>query len=96
MTLRRFAGWIGFLLGAALLFLAMDVPGDVARWQSLRQQVRELEERNRELAREIQQRRARLRRFQTSEAERERHLRQQQRKAKPGETIFILEAPPQQ
>ncbi len=96
MTLRRFARWMGFLLGTALLFYALDVPGDVARWRSLRRQVRELEQRNRELAREIEQRRERLRRFQTSEAERERHLREQQRKAKPGETIFILEEPPQQ
>lgn len=93
MLLRR-VGLLGVLLGGSLLFFALDVPGGLARWQDRRRQIRELQRRNEQLAREIQQRRERLHRLQTSEAERERQVRQQQRKAKPGQTIFILEEPP--
>lgn len=84
------------LLSGALLFYALDVPGDLARWLERRRQVRELERRNAELAREIQQRRERLRRLQTSPDEQANRVRKDQLKARPGEKIFILPGAPTQ
>jgi len=94
------SGWFSplklplLLLVAAALFFALDVPGDFLRWQERRRQARELEQINARLAEEIRQRRERLRRLQTSAAERERIIRQEQLRARPGEIIYTVPGAP--
>jgi cell division protein FtsB len=58
----------------------------------LRQEVIDLEQQNRRLQDEIEQRRQRVGRLQTDPAERERAVREATKKQKPGETtIFVQE-----
>lgn len=94
------SGWFDLLklplllLAAAALFFAVDAPGDFARWRQNRRQARELEQANARLAEEIGRRRERLRQLQTSAAERERIIRQEQMRARRGEIIYTLPGRP--
>ena len=55
-----------------------------------RREIRRLEERNAESARENQLRRERLKRLQDSPSEQEMEIRKQLKLLRPGETTFIL------
>lgn len=92
--LRIFEGLLLLLAGAALFF-ALDVPGDLARWQERERQIRALEQSNAALEREIQDKQERLRRLQTSQTQQELRIRQEQKRVRPGETTFILPEQPQ-
>lgn len=96
----RAKGWIRrwellvLLAAGAALFVALDVRGTIVRWQAQQRRLRELERQNVELVREIERRRERLERLRTDQAEQERHLRQQQKRVRPGEELFILPEQP--
>ncbi len=92
MSKRGGIGWIELLLLVAgcTLFFVLDVPGAVARYQDQRRQLEQLRRRNAELAREIEARKERLRRFTEDPEEQERYLRREQKRVRPGEKVFVL------
>jgi cell division protein FtsB len=57
------------------------------------QQVRQLEQRNAELARQIGEKRERIQRLRDSETEQELEIRQRLKLVRPGEKVFILQDP---
>lgn len=81
------------LAAGAALFFALGAPGELARWQQQRKQIRRLEQSNAALAQEIQARRERLRQLRSSPSRQELHIRQQQKRVRKGETLFILPEP---
>jgi len=82
------------LAAGAVLFLALGAPAALARWHERRKQIRQLEQSNAALAKEIQARRERLRQLGSSPSRQELHIRQQQKRVRKGETLFILPEPP--
>lgn len=59
-----------------------------------RREIRELQERNTSMAREIEQRKGRIQRLEGSRSEQEMEIRKQLKLVRPGETTFILPESP--
>jgi cell division protein FtsB len=59
-----------------------------------REEIRKLEKRNAELAREIELRRQRIHRLQENPAQQELEIRRQMKLVRPGEKVFILQDQP--
>ncbi|MDW8129830.1 MAG: septum formation initiator family protein [Bryobacterales bacterium] len=78
------------LVAGGVLFFALDVPGDMARYREQKRQLEQLRQRNAEEEREIRARQERLRRLTEDPEEQERYLRQQQKRVRPGEKVFVL------
>jgi cell division protein FtsB len=65
-------------------------PNGYAALQEKRRQIRELQEENANLMREIEMKRARIERLRVSAAEQENEIRRRLKLLKPGEKTFIL------
>ena len=84
------------LLGliVAYAWIAISGPQGLQTLLDKRREIRELQEENAALTREIEHRRDRIRRLEGSRSEQEMEIRKQLKLLRPGETTFILPDPP--
>ena len=82
-----YAAVLLLVLGYALFALRAGIPA----WMEKRREVRNLEQRNASLAREIEQRREKITRLRESETEQDLEIRQRLKLVKPGEKVFVLQ-----
>jgi cell division protein FtsB len=87
----RFAYVIAVLLVAGYAFFALRGPRGIPGLMEKRRQVQELEKRNAVLAREIEQKRARIARLRDSQTDQELEIRQRLKLVKPDEKVFVLQ-----
>jgi len=95
---QRGARRIGYVLVIAAViaygWVALRGPQGIQALLEKRRGIRELQERNAEMARENERRRERIRRLGDSRSEQEMEIRKQLKMIRPGETTFILPDPP--
>jgi len=77
-------------IAIAYAWIAVSGPQGLQALLEKRREIRELEEQNAALTREIEHRRDRIRRLEESTSEQEMEIRKQLKLQKPGETTFIL------
>jgi cell division protein FtsB len=81
-------------IGITYAWIAVSGPQGLQTLLDKRREIRELQEQNASLTREIEHRRDRIRRLEGSRSEQEMEIRKQLKLQRPGETTFILpEAP---
>lgn len=98
-SITKFAGIAALLLLAGYAVIALQGPQGVPGLIEKRRLIREYEKKNAEMARKIEEQRARIGRFSDSPAGQEMEIRQRLKLVKPGEKVFILQdtpAPPPQ
>jgi cell division protein FtsB len=92
--LSQIVRWKAPLLIAAsigvYLWIAISGPQGVQTLVEKHREIRQLEERNAETARENERRKDRIRRLAESQSEQEMEIRKQLKLLRPGETMFIL------
>ncbi|HTT64804.1 MAG TPA: septum formation initiator family protein [Bryobacteraceae bacterium] len=93
-SLAKFAGAAALLLLAGYAFVALQGPQGVPGLMEKRRRIREYEQKNAELARKIEEQRARIGRFSDSPSGQELEIRQRLKLVKPNEKVFILQDPP--
>ena len=74
----------------AYAWIAVSGPQGLQTLLEKRREIRQLQEQNAALSREIEHRRDRIRRLEESPSEQEMEIRKQLKLLKPGETTFIL------
>jgi cell division protein FtsB len=74
----------------AYAWIAVSGPQGLQTLLEKRREIRQLQEQNAALAREIEHRRDRIRRLEESTSEQEMEIRKQLKLLRPGETTFIL------
>ena len=74
----------------AYAWIAVSGPQGLQTLLDKRREIRELQEQNAALTREIEHRRDRIRRLEESRSEQEMEIRKQLKLVRPGETTFIL------
>jgi len=84
---------IAVIVAASYAFVTLHGPRGVPALVQKQEQIRELEQQNTALAREIESRRARIQRLQADESEQELEIRQRLKLVRPGEKVFILQEP---
>jgi cell division protein FtsB len=82
---------VAVLLVAAYAVYALRGPNGIPAVLEKREEIRQLEKRNADLAREIEQRRERISRLKESQSEQELEIRRRLKLVKPGEKVFILQ-----
>jgi cell division protein FtsB len=87
----RFLCIVAVLLIAGYAVVALEGPQGVPGLIEKRKQVQELEKRNAALAREIEQKRARIGRLRDNETDQELEIRQRLKLVKPDEKVFMLQ-----
>jgi cell division protein FtsB len=92
-TLRRYAFAAAFLMLASYAYITLRGPRGIHAVVEKKAQIQELEKRNADRAREIERKRAHIRRLQDNPAEQELEIRERLKLAHPGETIFIIGDP---
>ncbi len=92
-SLTKFAGLLVVLLIAGYAFFALQGPGGIPGLSEKRRLIREYEKKNSELARQIEEERARISRFNDGKADQELKIRQRLKLVKPDEKVFILQDP---
>jgi cell division protein FtsB len=90
----RFAGAAALLLLAGYAFIALQGPQGIPGLLEKRSLIREYEKKNADMARKIEEQRARIGRFSDSPAGQEMEIRQRLKLVKPDEKVFILQDPP--
>jgi len=85
-----------FAIVIAYAWIAVSGPQGLQALLEKRREIRELQEQNAALTREIEHRRDRIRRLEDSPSEQEMEIRKQLKLQKPGETTFILPHGPKQ
>ena len=75
---------------AVYAWIAVSGPQGLEALMEKRHEIRELQEQNATLNREIEHRRDRIRRLEVSPSEQEMEIRKQLKLLRPGETTFIL------
>ena len=93
-SITRLAGVAALLLLAGYAFVALRGPQGLPALMEKRRQIRELEKQNADLARKIEQQRARIERFTDSQSGQELEIRERLKLVKPDEKVFILQDPP--
>lgn len=79
-----------FAIVIAYAWIAVSGPQGLQALLEKRREIRELQEQNAALTREIEHRRDRIRRLEDSPSEQEMEIRKQLKLLRPGETTFIL------
>ena len=74
----------------ACAMIALRGPQGIPALMEKRREIRELQEKNDELRRDIERRRDRIRKLTDSQSEQEMEIRKKLKLLKPGETTFIL------
>jgi cell division protein FtsB len=92
--LTKFAGVAALLLLAGYAFIALQGQQGIPALMEKRRLIREYEKKNADLARKIEEQRARIGRFNDSPAGPELEIRQRLKLVKPGEKVFILQDSP--
>jgi cell division protein FtsB len=91
----KFAGAAALVLLAGYAFIALQGPQGIPGLLEKRRLIREYEKKNADMARKIEEERARIDRFSDSPSGQEMEIRQRLKMVKPGEKVFILQdAPP--
>jgi cell division protein FtsB len=93
-SITRFAGAAALVLLAGYAFIALQGPQGVPALTEKRRLIREYEKKNADLARKIEEQRARIGRFNDSPSGQELEIRQRLKLVKPDEKVFILQDPP--
>jgi cell division protein FtsB len=93
-SLTKFAGAVALLLLSGYAFIALQGPQGVPGLMDKRRLIREYEKTNADLARKIEEQRARIGRFNDSASGQEKEIRQRLKLVKPDEKVFILQDPP--
>jgi len=89
--LAKFLCVVAVLLIAGYAVVALGGPQGIPGLIEKRKQVQELEKRNAALAREIEQKRARIDRLRDNETDQELEIRQRLKLVKPDEKVFMLQ-----
>jgi cell division protein FtsB len=84
---------VAVLVAASYAFVTLHGPQGVAALIEKQEQIRTLEKRNADLAREIEFRHERIQRLQKDESAQELEIRQRLKLVRPGEKVFILQEP---
>jgi cell division protein FtsB len=92
--MARALGLLATLLAAGYAIHTWRGPNGLAALRAKQDQIGQLEKRNANLAREIEERRARIERLKDSQSQQELEIRQRLKLVKPGEKVFILQDPP--
>jgi cell division protein FtsB len=87
----RFLCVLAVVLIAGYAVVALGGPRGIPGLIEKRKQVQELEKRNAALAREIEQKRARIGRLRDNETDQELEIRQRLKLVKPDEKVFMLQ-----
>jgi cell division protein FtsB len=87
----KFAGAAALLLLAGYAFIALQGPQGVPGLMEKRRLIKEYEKTNADMARKIEQQRARIGRFSDSP---DQEIRQRLKMVKPDEKVFVLQDPP--
>lgn len=90
-ALARFLCTLAVLLIAGYAVISLSGPQGIPGLIEKRKQVQELEKRNTALAREIEQKRARIGRLRDNETDQELEIRQRLKLVKPDEKVFMLQ-----
>jgi cell division protein FtsB len=93
-SITKFAGAAALLLLAGYAFIALQGPQGIPGLMEKRRLIREYEKQNADLARKIEEQRARIGRFSDSPSGQELEIRQRLKLVKPDEKVFILQDPP--
>jgi cell division protein FtsB len=93
--IRRIGILAALAIVGAYAFVALRGPRGMPALMEKRREIRELEEQNANLEREIQRKRERIERLKNSPSEQEMEIRKQLKLLRPGETSFILPEKPQ-
>ncbi|MGA2741309.1 MAG: hypothetical protein ABSG65_28205 [Bryobacteraceae bacterium] len=88
---KKFAGAAALLLCAGYAFVALRGPQGIPGLMEKRRLIREYEKTNGDIARKIEEQRARIGRFSDSP---DQEIRQRLKLVKPDEKVFILQDPP--
>lgn len=91
---RRKGAFLAGALAAACLWIAFMGPQGIQTFIERRREIRLLQERNAEAARQNERLRERIRRLEKSHSEQEMEIRKQLKLQRPGETTFLLPDPP--
>jgi cell division protein FtsB len=94
ISIAKAAYLAGVLLLVIYGFVTLHGSHGVQALMEKREQIRRMETRNAELARELEARRDRITRLQESQSEQELEIRQRLKLVKPGEKVFILQDRP--
>jgi len=89
--LARLLCLVAVLLIAGYAVVALRGPQGIPGLIEKRKQIQELEKSNAALAREIEQKRARIGRLRDNETDQEREIRQRLKLVKPDEKVFMLQ-----
>src|SRR5438067_9515975 len=87
----RTAYAIVVLLGMVYAYIVLRGPNGIPGLLDRRRQVRDYEQANQQLHREIERKQERIQRLRESPAEQEFEIRQRLKFAKPGEKVFIID-----
>jgi cell division protein FtsB len=93
-SLTKFAGAIGMMLFAGYAFFALQGPHGVPGLMEKRRLIEEYEKKNSGLARQIEEERARISRFNAGKPDQELTIRGRLKLVKPDEKMFMLQDPP--
>ena len=91
--LSRLAYVMAFLMVASYAFFTLRGPKGIPGLLERQHQIQEAEKRNASLAREIEQKRERIKRLADNPAEQEKEIRQRLKLVHPGEKIYIVGEP---
>jgi cell division protein FtsB len=84
---------VAVLVAASYAFVALRGPQGIPALIEKQKHIRMLELENADLAREIETRRARIKRLREDESAQELEIRQRLKLVRPGEKVFILQDP---
>ena len=87
----KFAGLAALLAIAGYAFVALQGPQGIPGLLEKRRMIQELEKKNADLARRIEEQRARIGRFSDGKSDQELEIRQRLKLVKPDEKVFILQ-----
>lgn len=95
-SITKLAGAGALVVLAGYAFVALQGPQGVPGLIEKRRLIREYEKKNGDMARKIEEQRARIGRFSDSSSGPEMEIRQRLKLVKPDEKVFILQDPPAQ
>ena len=90
-SLTKFAGAAAVLFMAGYAFFVLQGPQGIPGLTEKRRLIREYEKKNADLARQIEEERARIGRFNQDKSDQELLIRQRLKLVKPDEKVFILQ-----
>ena len=91
LRLKTILSTIALLLAGCYLFFSVRGPSGVPVILEKRRQIRELQEQNADLQREIQEKKERIRRLSDSSSDQELLIREQLKLLKKDETTFVIQ-----